>query len=292
MKNSDFKYVSVSENEKKWGLYIKEAGHMVRTGNVNSDNSHHPESYRLRWRTGRILHGYQLIYIVRGKGIFENREREIEINEGDIIFLYPGIWHRYKPDPETGWESYFIGFAGPVINNLVSNGFFRKEQPVQHVGFDAGILALFFTIIEAIKMEQPGYQMIISGVLMKLLGALYSRMNQSSNGEKKYDERIQKARLIITNNLYDTLSMTEVAVQVNMSYSLFRREFKRLTGFAPGDFYLEMKIRKAKELLITTEKSIKEIGYELAFPTHEQFSKTFKKRTGETPGGFRNRNKF
>ena len=190
---------------------------------------------------------------------------------------------------KTGWESFFIGFSGTIINDLVSNGFFSKDQAVRSIGFDTDFLTSFIKIIEIIKNESIGYQQISSGILMHLLGELYTKIHRQLIMSDKYERQIQKAKMLMLQQLKGNLSMQSMAIQINMSYSLFRKEFKKYTGFAPGDFYLDMKVLKARELLISTNKSIKEIGLDLFFSTHEQFSKTFKKRAGETPGNFRKR---
>lgn len=32
---------------------------------------------------------------------------------------FPGQWHTYHPYRQTGWNEYYIGFEGPVIDNLM-----------------------------------------------------------------------------------------------------------------------------------------------------------------------------
>jgi len=36
----------------------------------------------------------------------------------------PGVWHTYKPLENSGWNEYWIGFKGDIINKIVNEGFF------------------------------------------------------------------------------------------------------------------------------------------------------------------------
>ena len=74
---------------------------------------------------------------------------------------------------------------------------------------------------------------------------------------------------------------------MNISYSTFRHIFKQYTGIAPSQYYLNLKIQRAKDMLRSTDVSIKEISYILHFDTPEYFTKLFKLKTGLAPSQFR-----
>ena len=46
------------------------------------------------------------------------------------MVLFPGQWHTYAPLQKTGWNEYYIGFEGPIIDNLVKNSFISKESQI------------------------------------------------------------------------------------------------------------------------------------------------------------------
>jgi AraC-like DNA-binding protein len=74
---------------------------------------------------------------------------------------------------------------------------------------------------------------------------------------------------------------------MGISYSTFRRDFKRQTGLSPLQYHLLLKIEKAKELLINTELKAKEIAYKLGFDSDYYFCRLFKQKTGISPAQFR-----
>jgi AraC-like DNA-binding protein len=87
----------------------------------------------------------------------------------------------------------------------------------------------------------------------------------------------------------DNQLLEEIAESLGISYSLFRREFRRKCGISPGQYRLELKLAKAKELLYSTNMSIAEISARLNFECIGQFSTFFKKKVGVPPLEFRKR---
>ena len=83
------------------------------------------------------------------------------------------------------------------------------------------------------------------------------------------------------------LPIDEIARQLDISYSLFRREFRRICGIPPGQYRQEVKLEKAKELLHTTNRSIADIALQLSFENLGQFSTFFRKRVGVPPLEYR-----
>jgi transcriptional regulator GlxA family with amidase domain len=83
--------------------------------------------------------------------------------------------------------------------------------------------------------------------------------------------------------------LDQIAQSLDISYSLFRREFKNRCGISPGQYRLELRLVKAKEMLHTTNMSIADISSRLHFECIGQFSTFFKKKTGLSPLEYRKR---
>ena len=63
--------------------------------------------------------------------------------------------------------------------------------------------------------------------------------------------------------------------------------FKKYTGVPPVQYHLDLKILRAKEMLLSTDKIIKEISYDLGFQSIYYFSRVFKKKLGVSPSEIR-----
>ena len=57
-----------------------------------------------------------------------------------MILLFPGEWHTYSPDTETGWHEHWIGFNGSAMDHLVEKGFFVPSNPIYDIGFNEQIV--------------------------------------------------------------------------------------------------------------------------------------------------------
>ncbi len=75
--------------------------------------------------------------------------------------------------------------------------------------------------------------------------------------------------------------------QLNKSYSLLSRIFKKVTGITIEKYFIKLKIEKAKELLILNQIDITEIAWLLGYSSSQNFSTQFKIETGKTPGEYR-----
>lgn len=285
---TQFKYLTVSEQDKKWGLYLTNAGHILRDKHVEKEKGSHPNSYQFTWQTGRTLNEYQFIYLVNGKGVFESKSiAKKEINAGDVILLFPGEWHRYKAEPAQVWESYFIGADGLMLDNLQQNQVFQPENPVLSIGFNQLILNYFLEVIDLVQVEKTGYQATGAGILHQLLAELFTMNQRINHFDNKKERRIQQAKVIFLQHVNKNITADEVARELGVSYSLFRQEFKKFTGFSPADYFIDLKISKAKAMLLHEEIQVKEVAYQLGFSSDQHFSKVFKKRVGVSPGAFR-----
>ena len=290
MENNEFKYLTISDDDIKWGLYIKVAGSAIIPPHKIYPSSGHPSEYFFNWEEGRILHEFQINFITEGSGILENKYGTFPLKQGSIFLTFPGVWHRYKPNPKTGWTENYIGFDGNMARKLLSKPRFKSREPVYHFGIKEEFLDSFLKIFDLIKEEQPGYQQIASGMVIKLLGYIISFERQKGFSGKPIAKIIEAIRFEMRQNMEKELNLVKLAQQHNVSYSFFRKMFKKYTGVSPGQYHLQLKIMRAKDLLISSDKSIKEISYELGFQSIYYFSRIFKKKEGISPSQFRNKN--
>ncbi len=282
------KYLAVSDLDKKWGLAVKDAGHLDKTISKKQDKQvTHPVPYRFSWEHGRILEEFQLVYIVKGGGMFETAETGlVKIKTGTLFLLFPGVWHRYQPDPKTGWESYWVGFQGQIAQNIVNNKFISPQHCICSIGIDESVFNLFNTMIENIMYEKPGFQQFCTGILMHLLGLMVQYKKQKYQEKGPYFKAVNQAKLLLYERIQQVTDLRKIAKEVNMSYSNFRRYFKHYFGISPGVYITQIRYNMAKKHL-NSFKSISDIALELGFSSTAHFSLFFKKQSGISPLQYR-----
>ncbi|MFD2967229.1 AraC family transcriptional regulator [Sphingobacterium bambusae] len=287
---SYYRYLPTSGDDDKWGLTLLNVGCGEVVNCANYPLTGHPEPYQFQWKQGRRLQEYQLIYISKGTGIFESQNGGLrKVSAGTMILLFPGEWHRYRPDSQTGWVEYWVGFKGSTADTMLEHSFFYRNKPVIQTGLHPGIVSLYQDIMTQTRSELPGYQPLVAGMVAHLLGLVYALIKQQ-RVERESGEHVnlvQQAMVLIRENTETKITLMEIAEQLKLGYSLFRKIFKRHTGLAPGQYLTQLKIERAKSHLLYSEKRVKEIAYALNFESEYYFSKFFKDKTGLSPMAFK-----
>jgi len=287
-----YQYFPVDGNEAR-GMCLLNTGSTRIEKNSQYPPTAHPSHHNFSWQDGRVLQEYQLIYITRGGGLFESERCRQEVTEGSIILLQPGERHRYRPHAHSGWDETWVGFRGNMIDDIIRDCHWRSGQAVFNIGFSDTIVNLFNDINSFSKAAKPGYQPVISGAVIYLLGLIAAGAQTPSPGAGgTKEEMVSRARAIFRERLCDRISPEQVAAELQVSYSLFRKTFKQQTGIAPGQYLLDLKMQLARQLLADPTKLIKEIAYELNMDSPLYFCKLFKDKFGVTPSEYRRSTTF
>jgi ABC-type sugar transport system ATPase subunit len=115
------------------------------------------------------------------------------------------------------------------------------------------------------------------------------------NEKKRYkttNDPVQRAKQTIQERFAEEeIDFQQLAETLAMSYDNFRRRFKAQIGQSPNQYFLSVKMDRAKEFLLFTDQEVKDIALELGFSDPYYFSRVFKERTGTSPVHFRNGNR-
>lgn len=285
----DSKYLVANERDALWGLTVSTVGYDELQPGEPYPTKGHAGGYYFDINKGRTLDEYQMLYLVEGEGVFTSEHiKEQKIKSGDIFLLFPGEWHSYHPAENSKWKSYWIGYKGKNMDDRVKYGFMSPEKPIYHVGYSAEIIQLYDSAMKAAKEEAAYSQQRLAGIVNNLIGVMYSKeRNIILNRDRNKVDIINKTRLIIREKLESRITIQEIAEQMGMGYSNFRKLFKEFTGVSPALYQQELRLQKAKELLSTTNTSIKEIAYQLNFDSPDYFSSKFKMKVGCKPSEYR-----
>jgi two-component system, response regulator YesN len=104
---------------------------------------------------------------------------------------------------------------------------------------------------------------------------------------RQYNQ-IRQAVRFINENCSADIGRSVAAQEAGMSHSHFSRIFKKVMGLSYQDYLNNRRINKAKDLLLTSAKSVSDIAKSLGFADATAFGRIFKKVTGHTPSSFRN----
>lgn len=140
------------------------------------------------------------------------------------------------------------------------------------------------------------YEMLENALLLqhahaKAMSILYDIFHRLSN-EQTGNAILLPALEYLENHFTDPdLSNPLLAQKCGISEVYFRQQFGKLFGVSPKQYVIDLRLRKAKQLLTNTDLAIEEIGILCGFPNPYHFSRTFKNATGMTPSAYRRQNK-
>lgn len=282
-----YRYLTQSRRDLKWGLVLTVAGYTKVPPQSTYPPLEHPAGYQFSIQHQRVLSEYQIIYIIQGSGTFESQHLGAkQIGPGTVFMLYPGEWHRYYPHDETGWTEYYLGFKGNYVDNLVKEGFIGVDQALVEIGFNDSMVNLFEEAFELVEHEHSGYQQNASGIVVNMLGKIVFH-SKNRNIEDFTEQLIQKTKMLFRQAIRTDIDWQELCKKLGVSYSKFRKIFKNYVGMPPGQYFMQLKISKAKELLLQTNMPLKRMAEYLGFQDQYYFNSVFKQKTGISPGQFR-----
>lgn len=126
-------------------------------------------------------------------------------------------------------------------------------------------------------------------ILQSLVLDLIYNINRDTVGYAKYynyksnDEVIIKILSYIKNNLTEDLSLEKVAKTASLSPIHFHNKFKMSVGMTLREYVENQRIKKAMNLLVTTDKLLTDIALDCGFSSQSYFSYVFKRKTNLTP---------
>ena len=204
--------------------------------------------------------------------------------------LSPAILLRLSTYPKGRYFSCFPDSGIPMRRCKRQDGtnITSKESQILDIGINEELASLFARALEVAEADKTAAQQYLSGIVLHIMGAVLAISQNKRYEVDNAAQKIESAKIIMHENVYKDIDPEELAMKLGISYSWFRKVFKEYTGYAPAKYFQELKLRKAKQLLIESSMSVKEICYELNYTSTEHFFSVFKKRTNFTPTEYRN----
>jgi AraC-like DNA-binding protein len=282
-----FRYFPISDRDRRWGLFLTTAGESRIPPRSPYPPPGHPGAYQFDWKKGRVLHEYQIVYISAGQGRLEVDGARFRVMAGSAFLLFPGLWHRYRPDARTGWSEHWVGCDGPVIRGLVRSGFFSPQKPLLRVRDEDLLLGAFSSVIDAIHAARPALQQVGAGATLYILSLLYSAQQPGQDGGEAVVRAVHEAMRRMADPTQDTLHLKDLARGLGVSYSWFRRTFAHHTGLSPHQYRLQLRVGRARTLLSETALTVKEVAFRCGFESEQYFCRLFRRKAGVSPGEWR-----
>ena len=223
-------------------------------------------------------------YIVSGHGYLEINDERYKLNPGDAYIIHPGDFCTYYADEKDPYKKYWINFATEFFFTELLKAYDITDRVFR--GMD---LSSFFE--QLFKLEEscasndelfiPASKLIF-GAVMEI--ALHKETSATASGR----DLAYKVRNFLYHSISSPISVDDIAKKFYRSKNDITRHFKKQYNTTPYSYLIDLRIAKAKNLLVNSKKTLAEIARYLCFSSEYHFSNTFKKRVGVCPREFRN----
>lgn len=243
---------------------------------MSADEYKMGRNYRIVRESG--LDDHLLMLTLAGGGL----ANETRLAPFSLYLFKPGERHDYGTDPQTGfWHFLWAHVHAPTGWLPLLAWKTISIQAIPQVE-RRRIVALFRDAV-ANSSTGAGYDKALA---MNLFENMLLRIGRVRTTTADFDFE-EEVRTYILEHLADSLDVASLAMRFRLSESRFAHRFRDVFGTPPQTYVEGCRHEMAERLLLTTEKSVKEVAYSCGFKDPLYFSKRFARTTGKSPSEWR-----
>ncbi|WP_442603958.1 helix-turn-helix domain-containing protein [Paenibacillus sp. KN14-4R] len=247
----------------------------------------------------------EFLYIQEGELILFYKEEQRVLRKGDIAVIGSSEPHFtlqtkegntsqivFQIDLHKYWDLNTLNnmqHFSEVIRPLSSLNYVYEDN----MNARMQTAALICEIYQEMNDAQIGYELAISYRIKNILLLLLRNdtKQQLNYNDNRLIGRLQPAIDYVEENLSEKLSITEISHMLNMSYTHFIKSFKKAIGMTFTDFVVFKRVKKAEQLLLTSDRSISEIAETVGISNLGHFYGMFRRLNHRSPKQFRDYHK-
>ncbi len=236
---------------------------------------------------------FQMIFCQKKGGEITIGNKTFEAKQDHIYFIKAGTLHAIKQKNNMKVVDLKFSAFGDALLKYLSN--IPEEFQISDISF----MKMMFSLISKEGIDGNIYcNQIISSALKLLLAKIIHEFNEKEisaihdyqvyfkppqHSKNNTDTLIFDLKNYIEQNIHRTITLDELANKTNLNKTYFIKRFKFLFEETPINYILNMRIEKAKKLIVSENLSIQEISERVGFNSLHYFSMMFKKIEGLSP---------
>lgn len=227
---------------------------------------------------------YEIYYLVSGNRQFFLSNKMYNLTGPTAIIIPPYTPHKTEGGP---FERYNVNvspsYLNPFQKEILETKSFLAILPSgkQNEEFVHVLSQLVNVRNHAFKTYAT--DAIFSYFVYLLEQAHNNTIPHVTSNEIKTSPTILKAISYLNKHYSERITLADLSSKFNISKATLNYSFKNATSCTPMDYLLNIRLAKAKKLLVETQKSIQEISSECGFSSPNYFGVIFKKRETISP---------
>jgi AraC-like DNA-binding protein len=194
-----------------------------------------------------------------------------------IQINYDYIFHLINP--ESNKEN------ADILENMIKNNyiFLHKQTPPYMT------VEMHMIVKEIVSYSKKGVmqKLFIEAKIIKLLILIFEQFNEKNTVEES-PEIPSMIKKFVDENYHENIKVEEIGKRIGINQNKIRKEFKAQYNITVSDYIAELRMLKAKKMIINKKIMIKEIAIECGYEYVQNFTRAFKKKFGISPEKLRN----
>ncbi len=233
---------------------------------------------------------YQLIYVLGGPlHYYDEDGTEHLAQPGNFLLYKPFEYQHYTIFKEEGTSFLWCHFGGDLVDEFLKEYHLLNKRIIT-TNENPTFRKLFYLMRNNLTQKQPYYIEICKLYLQELITSI-ARANKLKNTQKEYPENLTTALEYIHYHYHEKIKISQLTRICATNHKALSKLFVEYLGVAPSKYLTNLRIQKAKILLLQTNHQINAIALAVGFSDPLYFSNVFHKATGLSPREFRNKNK-
>ncbi|MDP3939741.1 MAG: AraC family transcriptional regulator [Deltaproteobacteria bacterium] len=238
-------------------------------------------------------------------------EDRIHVGKGDLCILHPGRKQRLISSGGEPARLLTLRCARPLVERLLGQDSTRHGEsaergaapgdPLEGLGPHFPSLSRTAQVAAGLlrELSSPGQPqdrsdvLLINSKILALLGALFAHgarargiLDRKPSASGKREAVAELAESMAGLDLSD-MRAEALAERMNLSLRHFTRLFRERTGKSYTDYVTDIRIQRAKQLLVSTDQKLIEIAQAIGYRSLSQFNLIFKRSTSLSPNQYR-----
>lgn len=237
-------------------------------------------------------HSYLLNYTLDGCARVEYNGKTYTLKAGDLLFIDCNRHHKVESD-DSGWEFYYLHCNGPALPELYAQ-FLSATGNVLH-NFSADV---FLSELSFLHEKLDNYPKLLlpeptdiderlftefSERVFKVLNDIWLQINSRHEDKNTYPPYVHAAQEFIRAHYTEKITLSDIAAATFISPWRLAHQFKQCTGSTIGDTIADLRLKKAVELLSTTDKKIIEIAVLCGYGDSQMLNRIIQQNYSLTP---------
>ena len=229
----------------------------------------------------RYFEFYCIAHLLRGRGVYWTGDdpEPVEVEPGMCILMSPGKRHYYGAIPGGVFVEDTVNFWGPAADLLLKSGIFKDG--VYRIGSVPVLRQVMDLAADPSEYSQLNAEFALREILQNIYNEKFSRGSSAAvdSGIAPLLEAVKKH----PEKPWSVISMAELC---GMSVVYFRKCFESVYGKSPIRYLHDLRMEKAKGLLLSDYDSIGQIAESVGYGSIYHFSKMFRSYVGVSPTEF------